>query len=117
MHRYFMIDNFISAYETFLKDNCLPHYTTFTCIHYKDNEYMTYVYNLSEKFIDEYISLELLTLDKKKQIITEYGFKRLIDLHVYLHDEKICERDLFHFETNIDNWLSIMLKDIVYLLY
>jgi hypothetical protein len=78
---------------------------------------MTYVYNLSEKFIDEYISLELLTLDKKKQIITEYGFKRLIDLHVYLYDEKICESDLFHFEANIDNWLSIMLKDIVYLLY
>ncbi len=111
----YMIDNFIAAYEAFLKDNCLPHYTTFVCIYNKDNEFMTYVYNLSEKFIDEYVSTQLSDMQDKKQIITEYGFKRLIDLHVYLHDDKICERDLFDFDVNIDNWLSVMLKDIVYL--
>lgn len=111
-----MIENFIAAYEAFLKDNCLPHYTTFVCIHNKDNEYMTYVYNLSEKFIDDFIVSELSVIEDKKKIISEYGFKRLIDLHVYLYDESICE-NLFNFEANIDTWLSIMLKDIVYLLY
>ena len=112
-----MIDKFIIAYENFLKDNCLPHYTTFTCIHHKDNEYMTYVYNLSEKFIDNYVETELTDMEDKKNIIAEYGFKKLIDLHVYLYDDKICENDLFNFDNKIDNWLSVMLKNVVYLLY
>jgi hypothetical protein len=111
-----MIKEFTTTYETFLKENCLPHYTAFTCIHNKDNDYMMYVYNLSEKFIDNYIISELANVEDKRKIIDEYGFKHLIDLHVYLYDEKICERELFNFESNIDKWLSIMLKDVVYLL-
>jgi hypothetical protein len=73
-------------------------------------------YLFNGDFIENYIKEHINTEDKMKQIIVEYGFKKLIDDMVEIGDEEVCE-DLFQpmkVESIWISWLSTMLSNLAY---
>ena len=70
----------------------------------------------NQEFIENYIKHHINTEDKMKQIIIEYGFKKLIDEMVELHGEEVCEDILepMKVESMWNSWLYNMLSNLAY---
>jgi hypothetical protein len=90
------IKKFTDAFEIFV-------YTSdIRCLHEE--------YELCSEFIAMYMQCNL-DENQKKQMIAEYGMKRLIDLQCSYEGTSICE-ELLNFEEHMDTWVHTMLMNI-----
>lgn len=70
----------------------------------------------NESFVENYIKCHINTDVQMKQIIIEYGFKKLIDEMTEINGEEACE-DLFEpmkLESMWKVWLSTMLSNLIH---
>lgn len=90
------IQKFLDSFEIFLDTHKSKHY------------------NECSEFLAMYIGCNLDDR-QKKEMIAEYGMKRLIDLQIAYEGYSVCE-ELLNFDEYIDSWVHMMLMNVVSLI-
>ena len=108
-----LITAFISEFETFLKANNLPNMRSLSDVtSIDDYEYVSNIYDNCSEYINKYIKEQLSDTNARRDIIKEYGFKKLIDLMCSFNGDEICELELFDIDENMSSWLHMLLMSI-----
>lgn len=69
--------------------------------------------NFAHDFIVWYLETILVTKENKDKMITEYGFKKLIDLMCEYNGDEICDIELLDFDEYRDAWLEMLMNNLL----
>jgi len=106
-----MIDAYMVAWKLHLKETNKTEYND-TSKFADDVEYSDYLEYVSE-FAHNYVKTVIPGTDDQDAIITDYGFKKLIDEMCELNGDEVCELDLLHFSKNKAFWVQIALTHLL----
>mgnify|MGYP003333408942 CR=1 FL=1 len=107
------INAFIEKFEKFLHEKELPNMEGLRTLNQvNDLEFINGVFDKCSDFIDEYMKEHLTDKMIRREIITEFGLKKLIDIMCEFNGDEICEMDLFDFDDNIENWVHTLLMTV-----
>ena len=106
------INAFIDNFEKFLKINNMPNIKGLDgIVQINDLEYINDIIDKCSEYIYEYIKCHLCDKFVQREIIIEYGFKKLIDLICHYHGDEICE-ELFDMDDNMSFWIHMLLMNV-----
>jgi hypothetical protein len=110
-----LISAFVNKFEVFLKANNMPNISGLENLgDVQDYEYVSDIYDQCNDYMYMYIDTELNDNKTQRDIIKEFGFKKLIDIMCSYKGDEICELELFDINDNdiMHSWVNMILSHV-----